>query len=336
MMEMEVNLEGEEKMNMTSTNYTRPASSCFEEDKGILGNLRMDSMDYLFPLLAQYCVISAAILLVIWNQVGPEHEHFRLTRMRLSAPQEDTSTCARYSVDCRSSNTGLFCGLLVVVAALVSLILFFVFVAREEDFLQGVALQLSAGSQLGLHAVAALATVIAGCQVRRLWYSEGSASINLDRLLLFTTQLGVCSQAGLVALASLLSDLKPELHLLQLLAALAMLVQPLLQTAFLLDASCRTTGTSAQARAKPGRQAVTFLLVCNLAMWVTSLLETAGMRPALYKLECSPPLLPGPFFLIWLFPLQCYTGSTALCVFMKYGRSPSGFVRVTLISYKTR
>ena len=72
MMEMEVNLEGEEKMNMTSTNSTRPASSCFEEDRGILGNLRMDSMDYLFPLLAQYCVISAAILLVIWNQVRSE------------------------------------------------------------------------------------------------------------------------------------------------------------------------------------------------------------------------------------------------------------------------
>ena len=71
MMEMEVNLEGEE-MNTTSTNYTRPASSCFDEDRGILGNLRMDSMDYLFPLLAQYCVISAAILLVIWNQVRLE------------------------------------------------------------------------------------------------------------------------------------------------------------------------------------------------------------------------------------------------------------------------
>ena len=42
----------------------------------------------------------------------------------------------RYSVDCRSSNTGLFCGILVVIAALVSLILFFVFVARDELFLQ--------------------------------------------------------------------------------------------------------------------------------------------------------------------------------------------------------
>ena len=82
-------------------------------------------------------------------------------------------------------------------------------------------------------------------------------------------QLGVCSQAGLVALASLLSsDLEPELQLLQLLAALAMLVQPLLQTAFLLDASCRTTGTTAQARAKPGRQAVTFLLVTLLTFFI--------------------------------------------------------------------
>ena len=39
-------------------------------------------------------------------------------------------------MDCRSSNTGLFCGILVVIAALVSLILFFVFVARDELFLQ--------------------------------------------------------------------------------------------------------------------------------------------------------------------------------------------------------
>merc|ERR1719204_408093 len=116
---MEVNLEEENSINSTSIeiNQTRQTESCLDGKPGILGNLRIDSMDYLFPLLAQYCLTSAAILLVIWNQVGPEHEHFRLTRMRLSAPQEETSTCARYSVDCRSSNTGLFCGILVVIAA---------------------------------------------------------------------------------------------------------------------------------------------------------------------------------------------------------------------------
>jgi len=209
-----------------------------------------------------------------------------------------------------------------VVAALVSLILFFVFVAREEDFLQGVALQLSAGSQLGLHAVAALATVIAGCQVRKLWYSEGSASINLDRLLLFTTQLGVCSQAGLVALASLLSDLEPELHLLQLLAALAMLVQPLLQTAFLLDASCRTTGTSAQARAKPGRQAVTFLLVCNLAMWVTSLIETARHEASPIQAGVLSSSLAWPLLSHLALPLaMLYRFHSSVCLYEIWKKS---------------
>ena len=66
--QMEVNLE----VNSTSIdiNQTRKMGSCqVEGEAGILGNLRMDSMDYLFPLLAQYCFISAAILLVIWNQV---------------------------------------------------------------------------------------------------------------------------------------------------------------------------------------------------------------------------------------------------------------------------
>ena len=49
-------------------------------------------------------------------------------------------------------------------------------------------------------------------------------------LFLTSFQLGVCSQAGLVALASLLSrELQVEEHLLQLLAAVAMFVQVALE-----------------------------------------------------------------------------------------------------------
>ena len=67
---MEVNLEGN-IINSSSIeiNQTMQMGSCLDGKPGILGNLRMDSMDYLFPLLAQYCLISAAILIVIWNQV---------------------------------------------------------------------------------------------------------------------------------------------------------------------------------------------------------------------------------------------------------------------------
>ena len=74
-------------------------------------------------------------------------------------------------------------------------------------------------------------------------------------------------------------------------SSLAILVQTLLQTTFILDASCRFFGqcltifvrkeiylrfvtSDKEVEEKPGRQVVTFLLVCNLAMWMMNTLET--------------------------------------------------------------
>ena len=47
----------------------------------------------------------------------------------------------------------------------------------DDDAVQGLALQLSAGSQLGLHTVAALATLVAGCQVPHPHISASSVLI---------------------------------------------------------------------------------------------------------------------------------------------------------------
>lgn len=73
-------------------------------------------------------------------------------------------------------------------------------------------------------------------------------------------------------------------------SSLAILVQTLLQTTFILDASCRSdlcclslvlimsslrfVTSEKEVVDKPGRQVVTFLLVCNLAMWMMNTLET--------------------------------------------------------------
>ena len=43
--------------------------------------------------------------------------------------------------------------------------------------MQAIALQLSAGSQLGLHAVAALATIVAGCQVDKKQIETANKSL---------------------------------------------------------------------------------------------------------------------------------------------------------------
>jgi hypothetical protein len=58
-----------------------------------------------------------------------------------------------------------------------------------------------------------------------------------------------------------------------MMTALASLIQLLFQTLFILDASKRCASTADQARRKPGREIVTFLLVTNLAMWLINTLE---------------------------------------------------------------
>ena len=47
----------------------------------------------------------------------------------------------------------------------------------------------------------------------------------------------------------------------------------------------RYANSVSQARAKPGREIVTFLLICNLAMWAVNSLETnrADLDPVLVR-----------------------------------------------------
>lgn len=57
--------------------------------------------------------------------------------------------------------------------------------------------------------------------------------------------------------------------------ALLSLIQLLLQTLFIIDASHRSPDTTEQAERKPGREVVTFLMVTNLAMWLINTLENS-------------------------------------------------------------
>jgi hypothetical protein len=50
-------------------------------------------------------------------------------------------------------------------------------------------------------------------------------------------------------------------------------IQVLLQTPFIIDGLRRCSNTRQLRLAKPGRELVTFLVVCNVAMWITETFE---------------------------------------------------------------
>ena len=111
-------------------------------------------------------------------------------------------------------------------------------------------------------------------------------------MLLVVAQTGVMIYSSFCIIGAFFQLTK---HLTAFLSSLMTLVQTTLQTVFILDASnryrfllssppknvlyeknkcLRFAYCAEQVKAKPGRQVVTFLLVCNLAMWAINTLET--------------------------------------------------------------
>jgi len=277
-------------------------------DNQIIYKLQQDSSPYLYPCLVQFSLICSVVLLTMWKRVQPEHEYYKLARLKISHYQDRydyASTCHRYSVDCNGSNTGLFCGVMVIIATIVSWIVFFVFIENQDQSLQTLAVQFASFSELGLYGVTSIAVMIGMCQMRKLWY-DVSRRLLLDTSLLVTGQAGVFIYATFSGLSSFL---QLQTCLVPLLASLTILLQTILQTAFIIDASHRFASTSSHIRHKPGRQVVTFLLVCNLAMWVVNILQTNKISASSKQVEY--------FDQTWLWPVVSHI-SIPLAIFYRF------------------
>lgn len=236
-----------------------------------------DSSPFLFPCTIEFSLICAAVLFIMWKNVGVGHQHYKQERIRrLVAEAARHATLPpgkrhqHYSVDCSHANSGMFCGIIVLVITIISLIVFFVFISSPSHAMQHVAAQVASLSEVTLYSVTTVALVIGRVQMRRLWY-DVSRALELDNLLLIIAQSGVLIYATFSIVSTFFQF---EEHMTAFFASLAILVQTILQTVFILDASCRFVTTEEEVTKKPGRQIVTFLLVCNLACWMMSAVET--------------------------------------------------------------
>jgi hypothetical protein len=106
--------------------------------------------------------------------------------------------------------------------------------------------------------------------MRELKYVRGR-NLELDNILLIVAQTGSFIYNVFTIIGGQFT-IKKNTSLV-LITALSSLIQLLFQTLFILDASKRSASTPDQQRRKPGREVITFILVCNLAMWAINTLE---------------------------------------------------------------
>lgn len=114
-------------------------------------------------------------------------------------------------------------------------------------------------------------------------------------------------------------------HNLQIAILIINLFQVILQLLFIADVSRRRVHLPEHDRTKPGRQVVTFLLICNITIWI---IYTFEMR----KVENNPVQLKYYGYLTWSMVQRL---TLPLCIFHRF-HSAVALAEIWKTSYKPR
>ncbi|XP_034246845.1 proton channel OtopLc-like [Thrips palmi] len=223
----------------------------------------LDSLSpYLYPFTIEYSILVVGVLFVIWQNIGtcsnaaPD-----------MSPQSGFVSNVVLHADCHSANKGLFAGLIVLVGAAISIILFLLAMADSEYMEVG--LTVNSVTEVALLALMTVAVMVAYCRLAKLDVVRAtSSSCLLDHLLLF-----LCIPAFfLYAIFSIVPALEQRSYL-SITTILLQVAQVLVQTPFIMDGMRRCSNCVKLRLQKPGRELVTFLIVCNVALWITDTFE---------------------------------------------------------------
>nr|CAD7393880.1 unnamed protein product [Timema cristinae] len=293
----------------------------------IMGSLVQNASPFLFPCTIEYSLICAVILYEMWKNVKPEMEegsksmHQEICTTNGKVDRGETGGAFRmtvntphslhhFTVDCTSAHKGLFSGILVLVLTIISLILFFV-LNEDPQYKQTAVFEVNV-CELVLYIISTIAVIVCMIQMRGLKYhhsssGHGGGGLGLDNSLLVMAQTGMyiyCMFSIIGCSFGNEDSLAPG----GMATELSSLIQTTCQTVFVLDASWRRCRTANQARRKPGRQIITFLLVANMAMWAINTLEKghAEFRPSHLK-----------FFGVWAWTVITHV-SMPLAIFYRF------------------
>ncbi|XP_047989012.1 proton channel OtopLc isoform X8 [Leguminivora glycinivorella] len=313
----------------------------------IMGTIVTDSAPYLYPFIIEYSLIGAAVIYVMWKHIGryPSVANDEDLERRLEAVLSRRAAALAAAqrgnrVDCAGASKGLFCGLLLLVASLICLILFFVLIRHQE--LKRISIYLADVSHCALMVLSILAILIGFIRGRVMRWSNtpsyteplrrvqslkfrSEEQSDLNDILLRVSAFGLFVYAVFSVIAGGMGAFTHEPNLLVMITGCLSVLQVVLQLLFIADVSRRRVHLPEQERSKPARQAVTFLLICNVTMWLIYTFEAQ-------KVLANPVQLDFYGYVAWSL-VQRFT--LPLCIFHRF-HSAVTLAEIWKTSYKAR
>lgn len=214
-------------------------------------------------MLLNDIILFSGILFVMWYRLGEK-------RPKPNQESEDQRPKERLNVDCSNSSRGLFLGIIVFVASVIILITFFVLV--RTDMHMDVAVRLDHLGDVAIYVVTIVSVILAFHRTHGMRPSDKDQPSMFEDALLVLSLTGVFILCVSNVISGVLTTAKRHGHLIILSNSLKV-IQGVVQTVFLLTTMHKCVRKREQAQKKPGREFVTFLLICNIAFWGTSIFE---------------------------------------------------------------
>ncbi|XP_008558208.1 proton channel OtopLc [Microplitis demolitor] len=258
-------------------------------EEGILKTLLTDASPFLFPCTIEFSLICAVILFEMWKRVD---------RIIIVKHDGSTRSLHQLSIDCSNAHKGLFGGILVIAATVLSLIMFFVLKKSKPKM----AIEQVTALETAILIAGGIASVSCAFKLRRLELRNTKPAPHLDSTLLAAAQAGVYLHCLFGAVGGILT-MGPT-WVLSLTADFIALIQSTSQT-LLVKIAWRRRSSSTR---KPGKEIVTFLIVVNIALWAVNTLEKsrADVRPDHLK-----------FFGVWAWTIITHV-SMPLAIFFRF------------------
>jgi len=242
---------------------------------------------YLFPFVLEYSLIAVSICAGYYYSLNIRIQKDLVQSLKKAfAAKQEHHEVSKHEVMFHKAHTGMFLGIVELTGVLVAIILFFVYYASEEVYIEH---YIDKGTDAAVNTVQFIATCIALYKLSSLKFTYVRDN-SIDALLL------VISVAGLIGCEFLYLDsttfyinnpeeyrdtvgengheLDRTLANLNLFKSCTTMVQALLQTCFILDAMQRSAKNKEHKENKPGRGVVTFLVITNISQWLMGSLLT--------------------------------------------------------------
>lgn len=221
--------------------------------------------EIMFTSIVEYSLIAAAVMYIVWRNIGRQDHGSTYVKRK-----------HQIRVDCSKTTTGLFLGLAFLAVTFTSMVVYYGFTMMNKS--QNAAF-VYAFTDMFQYVLSTIGVLTAIYQMRALKYFNKKTHIQnsdqelLDQILLSIGLVGelIYSVAGLVGLTG--EKQWTNFSSILLLVHIFRLIQVGTQT-FLLHVARSVRMGCEDREAQPGKQAITFLLTANLAIFFMNLFES--------------------------------------------------------------